>query len=329
MALSQISLRELVIITQLTSAQHSMSDRQITKWVFTHNNWNQAHYDGYLALDTKYIVIGKEVGATGTPHLQGFFILVRSQRLSFLQNWFQGIGHGHFEPARGTNDQAANYCKKDGDFFERGTYPPGPGARVDIQAAIDELVAFQAMVGHPLSTPEIIRQNPVFALKWNRLSSIVRALFVPPPPSDVLVFSPWQENLREILDSSVAGDRVVRFIVDATGGAGKSFFQYQYFLTRPDAVQLLTSGKSSDIAHCIVPGKACYLFNIPRGGIEYLSYQILEGLKDRQIFSPKYNSSVKTWHGESPHVVVFTNEMPDMNKMSYDRYLVDEVEAEH
>nr|AUF34970.1 putative replication-associated protein [uncultured virus] len=87
----------------------------------------------------------------------------------------------------------------------------------------------------------------------------------------------------------------------------------------PDKVQILSGGKRDDIAHAIDPSKQIFLFNVPRGGMEYLQYTILEQIKDRMVFSPKYNSQTKILRNRA-HVVVFSNEMPDIEKMTHDRY---------
>jgi hypothetical protein len=111
------------------------------------------------------------------------------------------------------------------------------------------------------------------------------------------------------------------FYVDDEGGKGKSWFQAWYLTKNPEKTQVLSAGKRDDIAHTIDKTKSVFFFNIPRGGMEYLQYPILEQLKDRMVFSPKYNSTMK-FLTAVPHVVVFCNEHPDMNKMSLDRYII-------
>jgi len=96
--------------------------------------------------------------------------------------------------------------------------------------------------------------------------------------------------------------------------------QYWYS-ERPDDVQMLRVGKRDDFAYAIDPTKKLFVFDIPRGGMEYLQYTILEQLKDRVIFSPKYNSRTKIIR-HKVHVVVFCNEDPDRNKMSRDCYYI-------
>jgi len=55
--------------------------------------------------------------------------------------------------------------------------------------------------------------------------------------------------------------------------------------------------------------------------MEYLQYAVLEKLKDQIIFSGKYASSTK--YIEHPvHVVVFSNEEPNMDALTLDRYVV-------
>lgn len=293
-----------------------------TRWCFTHNNYTDADIDAYKTLDTKYIVFGKETGSNGTPHLQGFLILKRSQRLSFLRNHFLRLGlvPGHYEPARGTNEQAAEYCKKDGDYFEDGSFPAGAGQRTDLRDGINSLVEVQSSLGRPITTPEAIRVDPVFILKHKNAPTVVRALFEPPTPQPATLRS-WQHDLEQEL-LAPADDRSVLFYVDPLGGCGKTFF-CRYMEDHYDSVQFVSSGASKDVAHILNPSKSVFLFNVEKNGMEFLSYRILEQLKDGRVFSPKYSSTVKRWY-TNVHVVVFCNELPDLNKLTNDRYVIRE-----
>jgi len=93
------------------------------RWCYTVNNYTTLPDFGD---DCEYHVYGKEVGESGTPHLQGFVIFTgRGKRLTALKKL---IPTAHWERARGTNAQASAYCKKDGVFYEVGVMPPEKGA---------------------------------------------------------------------------------------------------------------------------------------------------------------------------------------------------------
>lgn len=93
-------------------------------WCFTLNNpteadrglLDQAWEQGKM----EYLICGNEVGANGTPHVQGYMILKKQGRMSAVKKL---VPRAHIEPAKGAPHQAADYCKKDGDFQERGQLP--------------------------------------------------------------------------------------------------------------------------------------------------------------------------------------------------------------
>lgn len=72
----------------------------------------------------RYICYGRETCPTsGREHLQGFAIFKRTCRIPKGKQWI-GDGSAHLEPRRGTRDEARDYCRKDGVFFEWGSYDP-------------------------------------------------------------------------------------------------------------------------------------------------------------------------------------------------------------
>jgi len=87
----------------------------------------------------------------------------------------------------------------------------------------------------------------------------------------------------------------------------------------PSKVQVLKIGKRDDLAYAIDETKRVFLFDVPREQMQYLQYSILEMLKDRMIFSPKYESGMKILP-VSVQVIVFSNEQPNEEALTHDRY---------
>lgn len=106
------------------------------RWCFTLNNYTQDDILVISSWESTYTIFGRETGEGGTPHLQGFVILKETTRLSGVKRL---SSRSHWEVARGTSLQAAEYCKKDGDYLEFGTFPASQGRRNDLEAAVATL----------------------------------------------------------------------------------------------------------------------------------------------------------------------------------------------
>jgi hypothetical protein len=74
--------------------------------------------------EAKYMVCREEVGAGGTPHLQGYMYFASKKSLAQVKKMFPTA---HFEAAKGTGDQNRTYCIKDGNILvQRGDCPQDP-----------------------------------------------------------------------------------------------------------------------------------------------------------------------------------------------------------
>lgn len=104
----------------------AVRETQHNSYCFTLNNWTEEEYAELTTLgesnEIKYMVVGKEVGEQGTPHLQCMLILTKRMRTGQVQKLLPDRV-AHLKWVYSTDFQAANYCKEDGDFQEWGERP--------------------------------------------------------------------------------------------------------------------------------------------------------------------------------------------------------------
>lgn len=293
---------------------------QSRHWCFTVNNWNANDEAILLALagSVTYIVWGyEEAPNTGTPHLQGYVIFSQLKRFPQVVAALP-IG-SHVEVKRGSAKEASDYCKKEGLFKEFGAVPRGPRSSLSDSFA-QWAVSFVNDNGRSPTEREIAIAYPTLYLRHSfRLLDLARHLS-PHPVIQEGECRDWQRELELVLGLE-PDDRTIIFYVDEEGGKGKSWFQRYYFSKHPDKTQILSMGKRDDVAHAVDENKSVFFFNVPRGGMEYFNYNVVEMLKDRVVFSPKYNSRTKVFPTDV-HVVVFCNEQPDHTKMTEDRFCI-------
>lgn len=112
---------------------------------FTINNYTKDELDQLRRLESgsllTYLICGIERGAGGTPHLQGYLEVPTRQRFSGVCK-IPGLGRAHLETRKGNSKQAAEYCRKEGDFFEVGEISQvRQGKRTDLDDAIEDIKA--------------------------------------------------------------------------------------------------------------------------------------------------------------------------------------------
>lgn len=295
---------------------HKMSARF---WCFTLNN-HSVQEEQHIADQGRdndailYLVAGREVGESGTPHLQGFVAFATRHNLTQVKSILGA--RIHLEIARSSPKVASDYCKKDGDFMEYGTCPVGQGRRGDWDAYTDWVVD----LGRVPTDLEVARDFPSL---YARYSGACRTIAQAALPSPRLVpagstLRPWQQDLCNALDLP-ADDRTVSFFVDEEGNKGKSWLCRYLLQEKPSEVQLLGIGRVVDVAYLLDPEKRIFLIDCERSASQFLQYRVLEQIKNRLVTSTKYLAQMKILR-HSAHVVVFMNEIPDMNALSVDRY---------
>lgn len=118
-------------------------------WMYTVNNYNEEQYNQIIGLECNYHVCGKEVGESGTPHLQGCITFKTIK--SFKQ--VKKVIDGHLTKPVALV-KAREYCKKDGDFVEIDNRQK-PGRRNDIHNFVDGLKEGKSMREMALESPEV------------------------------------------------------------------------------------------------------------------------------------------------------------------------------
>lgn len=94
-----------------------------------------------------YWIAGKEVAPeTGTPHLQMYIQLKKSQRLTAMKKGFQVAGclpAPHFERAKGGLEANQTYCKKENNWEEDGQARETDPKKAGRQAMRADLIALR------------------------------------------------------------------------------------------------------------------------------------------------------------------------------------------
>ena len=104
------------------------------------NNWTEIDISWVMTLEVNKIVVSKEIGESGTPHLQGAVTFKRLYTLNQLKKLHP---KAHWEIAVAAID--FNYCKKYGGEIVRDENCQLQGKRTDIENIRDGLEAGDSM----------------------------------------------------------------------------------------------------------------------------------------------------------------------------------------
>ncbi len=282
-------------------------------WALTINNWTDADKQRLLGLHpdvASYVVVGIETGESGTPHIQGFVSFKTVTRFNAAKAL---IGQtAHIEVARQPKN-AAEYCKKDGIFEERGAMATTQGQRGDLED-------FKAAVkGGTLSLKQLREEHSEVMAKYANFCQQYVVDHTPLKEVAMHALRDWQQELYAKLRLE-ADDRKIIFIVDLQGNKGKSWFSRYFQYLHPDETQIIQPGKRDNMAYVLDTTTRVLFMDAPRSKQgDYIQYDFLEQIKDGMVSSYKYTCINKCFP-HKVHVVVNMNQEPDMEKLSEDRY---------
>lgn len=300
-------------VVMLRQYDHSINmASQGRRWCFTLNNYSELDIAVLKDISVKSIIVGKEVGESGTPHLQGFIKFNTAKRLIAVKKI---LDKAHWETAKGSDDHNLVYCSKDNEvIIKKGIFSSGEkgGGANTLKLALsiadknyndmdlDEKCAY-------LMHEKSVTRHKQLTQNYNDLQQ--RKEFY----KDATL-RPWQQELMTYIEGDV-DNRKVKWYVDTVGNTGKSWIA-DYIRTNKNGIKF-ENGKSADIAY-IYRNEPIVMFDLSRSQEQFFNYSIIENFKNGYLYSPKYESCIKNF--TKPHVIVFSNFDPDRSKLSADRW---------
>lgn len=166
--------------------------KQSKNWCFTLNNYSPEEEEAVQNLkDVKYLVYGREIGASLTPHLQGTIVFQVPKRLTGVSKL---IPRAHLEQCRALWE-SIQYCKKEGNVYEKGSPPMTQQQKGDIERAR--------------------WSDAVESAKKGRLEDI-------PPDMYARLYRTWKEIRKDHMETPEDADGVTGVWFWGESGSGKS-----------------------------------------------------------------------------------------------------------
>lgn len=163
-----------------------MARQQVRGWVFTLNN-PTSHAIAWPDDKVRYAVWQREVGAEGTPHLQGYMEFHRNQAFSACKKI---LPTAHWEPRQGTRDQARAYAMKEETReegpWELGTWETEQGKRSDLEAVAERLKQGATL-------REIAEEHPAQFIQFHKGFAALKSAIAQPRQWKTNVIVRWGE----------------------------------------------------------------------------------------------------------------------------------------
>lgn len=140
----------------------------------------------------------------------------------------------------------------------------------------------------------------------------------------------YQKEILEIIKTK-PNSRTIHWYWCRKGNSGKSSLVKHIYLNNMNTT-LIANGKGNDIRNLInnhvniekKPIKTV-IFDIPRTCEEYVSYEVMEQIKNGLLYSGKYEGGTCVFN--TPHLIIFANFQPKKKMFSKDRWHIVEINS--
>lgn len=168
---------------------------------------------------------------------------------------------------------------------------------------------------------EKAKGTPFENIEYCSKMSVLKSKGLPRPIEVIENLYDWQKKIENIYLKEI-DKRKVYWFWEPKGNIGKSEFVKYMFVKYK--ICFCSSGKYADIINLIfntnMDDVRAVIFDIPRANMGNVSYSSIEAIKNGLICNTKYETGAKAFN--SPHVFVFANCPPEMEKFSDDRWVI-------
>lgn len=325
-------------------------------WVWTVNNYSDDHLKMLRGLHdagtVKWVAWAKEVGASGTPHLQGIFSLTTATRWNTLKARFPGFwlsackrvaNYLQYIRPISRGGRSGIYTDKDGLHHHKDANPDDAYEEygvVDIDGAIagrtkggrsERLDEWHELIHRPDVTEDEIEAHPMASLPG--YMRVARDLLAKREAKEDLKYAfskatrfedlpNWARRAVDFIRGIPPDRRRIIWIWSAEGRLGKT--QLLFHLEAFEGFQYHVIQKSADIARQIDKRSANFAFDLSRDfkadATDFSPYTLMENIKNCFVPNPKYDG--KNIRLRENRLVVASNQPPDFNRISRDRFYI-------
>lgn len=153
---------------------------------------------------------------------------------------------------------------------------------------------------------------------------ITNFFFLVPFKKKPIVLYQWQDKALEVIRMRLLEDRKISWFFSEAGGVGKSVL-VDYLVCNYQAVAISGSKRHVLATAHKTPNTPIWIFDIPRVNHNGVSYEAMEAIRNGLWFSGYGDAVGMTRLDFNPVVVVFCNELPEVGKLSMDRWDIWEI----